>query len=122
MPRSERPISLSKTLPKGDANGLDTIYHLAKDHGVVYAVVRFHADKVTVYPDGTREPVLTIERIEGLPPLTEAEMVPDDERRYSLAKQGERLLLEARRRRTGGDEPDLFDGGVFESETADQGD
>lgn len=118
MPRSERPISLSKTLPKGDANGLDTIYDQVKEHGTAYAVVRFHADKVTVYPGGTREPVLTIERIEGLPALSEV----DGTERYSLAKQGERLLLDARRRRLGDDAPDLFDGGVFEAETADQGD
>lgn len=116
----DRPVKLSARLPKGDANGLDTIYDQVKEHGSAYAVVRFHADKVTVYPNGTREPVLTIERIEGLPALTEAATVAGAT--FSLAKDAERLLLTARARRLGDAEPDLFDGGVLAEPDSDQED
>jgi len=99
---TERPIKILAKLPKGNANGLDTIYDEVRNHGAAYAVVRLVANEVVLRPGGTREPKLTIAHIEGLPRLAEGDNPRYD---FSLAKQGERLLTAARARRTGEDEP-----------------
>jgi len=109
---TDRPIKLSPRLPKGEANGLDAIYDLVKgQNGSAYVIMRVHADKVVRYPGGVLEPVLTIERLEGLPQHAEG-----DDSVPSLAAQGGRLLLAARQYRLGDDEPDLYDGGVLKDD------
>lgn len=93
---TEKPIKLAAKLPKGNANGLDAIHEQVKKHGSAYVVMLVSAPEVLVRIGGTREPKLTIDHIEGLPA-------------GPLADQGERLLLEARKARTGDDAPGLFD-------------
>ena len=93
---TDKPIKLAAKLPKGNANGLDTIHDQVKKHGSAYVVMLVSAPEVLVRVGGTREPKLTIDHVEGLPAGV-------------LADRGEGLLLEARKARTGDVAPGLFD-------------
>lgn len=102
MSSDQKPFKLLAKLPKGDANGLETVYDQLKNHGTAYVLMRVSSPEVTVRLGNIREPKLVIDRIEGLPPGDG----------LSLQTAAERLMGRARKAR-GVDEPDLYDGGVL---------
>lgn len=80
------PIKLSAKLPKDrPLNGLDTVHEQLAAHGTAIVIMTVSAPEVVNRLGGARQPVLTIEHIEGLPE-------GDD----GFAVRGRNLLRDAR--------------------------
>jgi hypothetical protein len=78
------PIKLSAKLPKELAlNGLGTVHEQLSKYGTATVIMTVSASEVTHRLGGSKQPIMTIEHIEGLPP-------------GELADEGEILLDRAR--------------------------
>lgn len=84
-----KPVKLSAKLPKAiDANGLATLHDQLRRFRPGLIIARVTVPEITETYGGTREPVMVIEHIEGLP-------------EGDLAKAGEALIERARLARDG---------------------
>lgn len=85
------PIKLSARLPKElPLNGLGTVHEQLTKYGTATVIMTVSASEVTHRLGGSKQPIVTIEHIEGLPA-------------GDLAKAGEDLLRRARAARESAD-------------------
>jgi len=87
----ERPVKLTARLPKGKANGLESVHgQLCRDLGSAYVIMEVGTKMVRRYPGGVLEPETYIARVEGLP----AGALADDAARLMGRARGQRADAE----------------------------